>query len=312
MATDIPSIELIVGPLIIGALLTYFFMGVYMVQLQRYVSLSKRNGEKRMVHVIVALTTILELLQLVFITHNLYQVVVVHFADISGILRKSPWTGGMMPALNGLVAFLVQIFRIWRIRTFMKSVWGTEFLTPIIFLLSFSQCGAAIAATMLFMTSGRDGARLVVLKPAVVTWISLTIACDTLVALSIVIPLLKYKRTSQFSRSREIIDAVVLKTVENGTIIVLFSIPYLIVFIKYPNTMIAPAFEHVLSRLYANVLLATLNGRQRLRETGDGMSKADTTPWVLDGNGFAFATQSDSTSQSTTIQPPGEKSAPSV
>ncbi|KAJ2923376.1 hypothetical protein H1R20_g13720, partial [Candolleomyces eurysporus] len=41
----------------------------------------------------------------------------------------------------------------------------------------------------------------------------------------------------------------------------LFSIPYIIVYVKYPTTFLSVAGEFILGRLYANVLLATLNCR---------------------------------------------------
>ncbi|RXW18779.1 hypothetical protein EST38_g7065 [Candolleomyces aberdarensis] len=41
----------------------------------------------------------------------------------------------------------------------------------------------------------------------------------------------------------------------------LFSIPYIILYPKYPTTFLSVAGEFILGRLYANVLLATLNCR---------------------------------------------------
>ncbi|RXW16061.1 hypothetical protein EST38_g9791 [Candolleomyces aberdarensis] len=73
--------------------------------------------------------------------------------------------------------------------------------------------------------------------------------------------LLKFKGSTVYRRTKEVIDVVVSCTLENGSATMLFSIPYIILYVKYPTTFLAVAAEFILGRLYANVLLVTLNCR---------------------------------------------------
>lgn len=268
------------APLLVGSMSSYFFLGAYFVQLLQYISLARKHKERTAVHVIVGLTTTIELLQHALMMHTIYEMFIVRAGNYSFV--NTPWSSAALPALNGLVAFLVQIFRIWRVHAFMKSIWGTEYITPFIFLVCFLQCGAAVAATVLFVRSGNNAEQLSFLKPAMITWLSLTIVCDTLVTASIVLPLLKRKSTSECHRSQKIINGVILNAVENGSITLLFAIPYLVVFLKFPNTMLAVPFEYVIGRLYANVLLATLNGRERVKDPEINLNTSGTHTLVFE------------------------------
>lgn len=116
-----------------------------------------------------------------------------------------------------------------------------------------------------FIKSGHNAEHLDRLRVVVIAWLALTIVCDLLLTLSIVIPvslhllryfhdvafdlfntppltqLLELKASTVYRRTKEIIDVVVLRTVENGSITMLFSIPYIVLYVKYPTTFLGVA-----------------------------------------------------------------------
>ncbi|TEB36867.1 hypothetical protein FA13DRAFT_1787187 [Coprinellus micaceus] len=243
------------GPALFGALFGYYFMGLYTLQLYRHISASLCLKERPSVHVVVVLTTLLEFLQLICVTHIIIDILIQHPGDPS-VFQRLSLSSASLPALNGLVAFLVQSFRLRRIHSFVKQACGSTYVCPLTFLLCLCQCGAALGITAM---------------------------------------LLEWKASSAFDRSRRILNSVILKAVESGSITVLFTIPYLVVYVKYHQSTLGTAFEFIVGRLYANVLLATLNAREKVRQLefdGD-LSTRRHLPWIMDGEALSLGPSSE-------------------
>ncbi|TEB25803.1 hypothetical protein FA13DRAFT_1796125 [Coprinellus micaceus] len=282
------------GPALFGALFGYYFMGLYTLQLYRHISASLCLKERPSVHVVVVLTTLLEFLQLICVTHIIIDILIQHPGDPS-VFQRLSLSSASLPALNGLVAFLVQSFRLRRIHSFVKQACGSTYVCPLTFLLCLCQCGAALGITAMLIHQRDDVQQLSWLKPASITWLSLSMASDALVTATIVLPLLEWKASSAFDRSRRILNSVILKAVESGSITVLFTIPYLVVYVKYHQSTLGTAFEFIVGRLYANVLLATLNAREKVRQLefdGD-LSTRRHLPWIMDGEALSLGPSSE-------------------
>ncbi|KAK7682503.1 hypothetical protein QCA50_014303 [Cerrena zonata] len=70
-----------------------------------------------------------------------------------------------------------------------------------------------------------------------------------------------------------IIDSITLYTVENGLLTCLTTVISLICWLMMPHNLIFLGLHFVISKLYSNTFLATLNARNGLR----GRSRAQTT-----------------------------------
>ncbi|KAF6744347.1 hypothetical protein DFP72DRAFT_1078726 [Ephemerocybe angulata] len=221
----------------LGSLLSYFFSGVFFIQLFVYFTEFARNDRKFFVGLVLAIS-VAEILHLIMTTHTAYTIIAQGFGDLSA-LASSPWSGSALPFLNGFVSFCVQLF-------FACSFdWGW-----ILTLLKHS-------------------------NRTVIVWLSGTVACDVLMTGSIIIVLIFYKRSTTYRKSKTMIDTFIAHTIENGALTTVFAALNLVFFLVYPDNYMYICLEFMLGRLYANVLMSTLNRRDRSSVTGTAPEMTD-------------------------------------
>ncbi|KAJ7701205.1 hypothetical protein B0H17DRAFT_1046214 [Mycena rosella] len=75
---------------------------------------------------------------------------------------------------------------------------------------------------------------------------------------------------SRFKSTETILNRLIINTIETGAITAGLALVELILFKIWPNTYYHITTEYVLGRMYSNVLIATLNGRHRSRNTPRG------------------------------------------
>ena len=75
-------------------------------------------------------------------------------------------------------------------------------------------------------------------------------------------------RTS-LKNSDNIIDTLIIYTVNTGALTCSASTAHLVLFLASPNTGVHFAFHFVLAKLYTNSLYASLNSRTKFRRTGE-------------------------------------------
>ncbi|KAK7681926.1 hypothetical protein QCA50_014888 [Cerrena zonata] len=93
--------------------------------------------------------------------------------------------------------------------------------------------------------------------------LSLGTAVDVLIATSLCWYLNKGR--TGFRNMESVIDSIIVYTIETSAITSLTTISSLIFWLIMPNNLIFIALHFVISKLYANVLFATLNARKVLR-----------------------------------------------
>ncbi|KAJ3545260.1 hypothetical protein NMY22_g2511 [Coprinellus aureogranulatus] len=250
--TGNPYIQM-TGPLLMGSLVSFFLNGAFC------------HADLRFFVYLVCVVVVEEILHMVFSTHTTYAILAEGFADPT-VLVNSPFSGAALPALNGTVGFCTQIFFAWRVLILTKSVFG-KIAAGVIALTAGMQCAAAYGVTVQFTMLARDIALLRTLERTVITWLAGSFTCDIIISITMVIVLYLARGSTSYTSSKSVLNALIVHTIENGLITTACALVDLLTYLKIPNTFYYVCFEYILGRLYANVLLATLNGRQRMRQT---------------------------------------------
>ncbi|KAJ7112896.1 hypothetical protein C8R44DRAFT_881948 [Mycena epipterygia] len=251
---------LLVGPLFIGTILNWALLGALVIQLYNYYSYF-RITDRIFVKILVYSVATLEFCQTAFITHVVWQQVISQWGDFT-VLATSPWTSSATPVLNGVVSAIVQCFFAWRIWVFEKQAYGLV-IAVIVVLIALMQCAAAIAVGVEFSLLSRDLSRIGQLTHAAETWLARSFVCDTIIAVALTI-IRSYSKATY-----SLLNNLIVNTIETGAITAVLALTQLILFEVFPATLLHVALEFIVGRLYANVLLATLNGRHRAKKLNE-------------------------------------------
>ncbi|KAJ6452270.1 hypothetical protein C8R45DRAFT_1041082 [Mycena sanguinolenta] len=266
--SEVPQ-TLLAGPLFVGAVLNWALLGALMVQIYDYHS-HFRSRDRRPVRILVHFVSAIELVQTGFITHLAWW----HLVRNWGKSNDLPWTGIYIPVLNGLASASVQGFYAWRIWLFQTKslgVFGVRSVVRVsavvIVLTALTQFAASIWVAVQFQRASRDITHITLIRTPAETWLIGSFVCDLLIAVTMVFLLVSVRRESKTKRTMFVINNLIINTVETGAITAVLALAELILYELSPDTYMHITVEFVLGRLYCNVLLATLNGRNR--ETGE-------------------------------------------
>ncbi|KAJ2932926.1 hypothetical protein H1R20_g4161, partial [Candolleomyces eurysporus] len=251
------------GPLLMGSLLSFFLNGTFVLQIYHYY-MNYSSTDRRAFIFLVGFVVLIEILHTVMSTHNTYQILAEGFGNPE-VFQQTPFSGGTLPALNGLGGLCTQLFFAWRISVLSKSILG-KLTSALVVMGAFAQCAAAIGVTIQYSLLAQDLSLINTLQRTVIAWLGGSFACDMLISLAMVVILLRTREATAFGGSRNMLNALIVHTIENGAITTACAAAMLITYlgIKQANLYYA-CFEYILGRLYASVLLATLNGRKRMR-----------------------------------------------
>lgn len=246
-----------------GSLLSFFLHGIYAMQLYHYY-MTYASTDRRCFVYLIGVVTVIELLHMSFSTHSTYSILAVGFGNPASIV-DSPISASAIATLNGAAGFCTQVFFAWRIMALTKNLWGRA-AALLIALTAALQLVASFAASAFTGSLLSQPHLLRSLNRTVTVWLAGSLSCDVLITATMVIVLLLTRERTSHRRSKNILNTLIYHTVENGMITTVCALAELICWLVYPNTFLHIAFGYIIGRLYAIVLLATLNGRQRIRE----------------------------------------------
>ncbi|KAJ7513191.1 hypothetical protein B0H11DRAFT_2268130, partial [Mycena galericulata] len=253
------------GPYFIGTILVWALFGSLTIQLYDYHT-AARLPDKKWLQILVYAVFVVELLQTIFITHASWTTLIVNHGSIDSLVTNTPWSSVTISLLNGIVGAAVQCFFAWRIWMLSNSLTGRT-AAVVIIAVALMQCSAATAVTVEYILSGEnyDSLRLPRISRAIQTWIAGNFVCDTLITISMVIILVQAQRNSRFKNTETVLNRLIINTIETGAITAGLALIQLVLFLSFPSAYYDIALEFVSGRMYSNVLIATLNGRQRSR-----------------------------------------------
>ncbi|KAJ3874897.1 hypothetical protein F5051DRAFT_415566 [Lentinula edodes] len=259
------NIAALTGPYILGGLLSYGLFGILIVQIFFYhYELSKQDSI--WLNIFVYILALFDLGVTIMWTVFMWQL----FADNWGQLSVLSARGGIsntaaaIPLLSGIVASMAHCFYAWRVYKLTDSL-----LLPVpIVLISMTTCAMAGYA-------GIHGAQIGAshfseMDAEVSTWLGGSTVCDFLITSVLVFKLFSHGRRSMSPVTRSMLFRLITLTVETGLVTALTALSELLLFIIFRTNNLHFIPLLMLSKMYSNCLLATLNARVVIHPgTGD-------------------------------------------
>jgi len=235
---------------LLGVIFSSLLYGIILTQTYKYYQRFK--GDPLSAKLLVLAVFILNTASLFFVGHAAW-----YYLVTTGEFLMSIWSLNVELALSMVVSGLSETFLA--IQVYRLS--GKKWLTAILLTLAFVHFGSGeVAAIKLLLL--KKSARITSEKVPSILRLASAAICDTAIA-SALSYFLHRKRTG-FKRNDEIINYLILFSINSGLLTSVTSIASLITYIAAPRTWVYTALCFLMSRLYATTFLCSLNSRQIL------------------------------------------------
>ncbi|KAJ6595733.1 hypothetical protein DFH09DRAFT_146046 [Mycena vulgaris] len=242
--------ELAHGPMFIGFFFNVLLYGIMINQTCLYFKTFRMD--KTWTKTFVASVFVLDTLNTLFDFAYLYKALIIHFDDVP-YLARATWLFATDPALTAIIAFLVQLFFVWRVKVLTENLWVALFLFTC--GLTGLVGGLTTASEVFVEPHFKD---FIHFKAAVIVWLSAECICDILITAIFVVHLKSHK--SGMESSDALVDRIVRTTVQTGLATALCATIDLVLFLTDPIGLHL-IFNIPLCKLYTNSLLSSLNAR---------------------------------------------------
>ncbi|KAJ7320880.1 hypothetical protein DFH08DRAFT_388800 [Mycena albidolilacea] len=276
-----PGLGSTLGAVEIGGVFSTLFFGILTMQVYNYYRdyLNDRGLLKAMVMGIWSI----ELVHTMLLWHTIYSLTVTFFGHPEQIFTP-PETFYFTILCSSLITTAVQIFFANRIRVFS----GRKLVPAISCIMSCLYFGGMLAALILLCVH-RTLAVLETYRWLASTIFALTAVIDMLIAISMCYWLGRV-RNSDFPKTRNIIDTLIMWCIESTVAKSGASVVQLILFLTR-NDFLWLIFLLPKASLFSNSMLAALNGRNRIRSAGEDPASGH-GPTFITFNSAADPTQS--------------------
>ncbi|KII93111.1 hypothetical protein PLICRDRAFT_170894 [Plicaturopsis crispa FD-325 SS-3] len=271
------------GALLVGGLTALYLSGAVLAQTVIYYSVYPTDLARR--KVLVAAVWLLDLFHSGLVSATIWGYLIESYGVIDS-LDYIPWTLALTVALTAIITFTVQCFFAVRIHRLSKGKWYIT--APIVILALLRLCSACVSTGQMLHYKSFN---LFNDKYAWVFTLGLATSSvvDILVAGSLCYFLRVNREGSTSSNLRHTLDMLMLYAVETGTLTCFVNILSMICWLAMPHNRIFLGIHFVISKLYANSFLASLNSRSKLRE---GSQSEDPTIPAFSDNSFGNETRS--------------------
>ncbi|KAJ8090729.1 hypothetical protein PM082_018295 [Marasmius tenuissimus] len=249
------DISLKFGPMLIGVFMNMILFGILIMQTLFYYQTYSRDT--MWMRLFVAYLFILETANSAFDMAMMYEPLIAGFGSNEAVARF-PTLFMTEPILMALIAFPIQLFFAWRI----QRVTGIWWISAIIALLALASCAGGIW-TGVMVGVVKTFARKPELHTPALVWFLTSCVADVLITISLVRSL--SQRKTGFTVTDSVIDKIIRTTVQTGMITAVCAIGDVVFFMTLERTALNFIWDLMLSKLYANCLLSTLNSRASLR-----------------------------------------------
>ncbi|CAL1712651.1 unnamed protein product [Somion occarium] len=211
---------------------------------------------------LVAMLLMLELVDQAFIGHAVYTYAITDWGNPLALLRPPLWSLILQVTLGALAGALVKGCFAMRVYRFSQH---NVPVTLAILLLAAGQLAAAsvYTAQAFNVPTLADVDQLKVIG---ITALSLGVATDMATAGALCF-FLRHLKTG-YSKDDSLINRMTLYAINTGVLTSAVSLTTLVLYDVMPDNFIFMAFYFILSKLYVNSFLATLNTRRILRGRG--------------------------------------------
>jgi len=264
-----------VGAVVIGLGISSLVFGMLCIQVWTYYQ--RYPNDHWSYKVLVFVLWALEALHQTFVGHVAWFYVVENFGNFFVLLEPPVWTLTAQTLVGSLVGTIVKIcfgMRVWKFSR------GNCLVTGLIITMALAQFATAIVYTLKAFHLHLDQADQI--KTIGSAALSLGVVTDVFTAASLSYFL--HKMRTGFKRSDTLINRLIIYSVNTGTLTSVFSAAVLASYNLMPANIIYIALYFILSKLFANSCVATLNTRRFVHGRGTDHEEATIPTFLMVAN----------------------------
>jgi len=245
------------GALLVGGITAAVFSGIVTAQTFSYFNTYPKDATE--VKLLIGVVWFLDFCHTIFVSTSLWDHLIAHFGSVERI-DYVPWSLALTIAFTAILTFLVHLFFIYRI--FVLSNRNYFFAIPLTLLACARLCFACLTTAKLITL--RSLKRFVELYTfSFTSGLALSSLIDVLVTGLLCYLLLSHKQNSNLNG---VLDKLLLYTFENGSMTCAAAFTSLVCWLtNHSTSLVFMGLHFVISKLYANSLLASLNTRKGLQ-----------------------------------------------
>ncbi|KAJ7081204.1 hypothetical protein B0H15DRAFT_953214 [Mycena belliarum] len=251
-AQGAPDVTLLYGPMLIGVILNTllygFMLGLANTYYHRY------KSDRRWFRYLILYLVVAETANWICGVGIIYEPLIIRYGT-AHVLREAPVMLRSDAIFIALISTPIQFFIAWRIRALTGSS-----LVPLLICALGVVSLAGAAATSVLVSLHTKFADFTVAKPAILTWLVTTAACDVLLTSALVRSLWTRKHMGAASDD-SYLNKIIRLTVQTGAITASAALLDMILFLALPATTVNFMIDFPLSELYTISLISTLNAR---------------------------------------------------
>ncbi|KAH7909060.1 hypothetical protein BJ138DRAFT_1181297 [Hygrophoropsis aurantiaca] len=288
---DVPATY---GALLLGGMIAAGLSGIVTVQSFLYLKLYPDDSPRT--KATVAAIWVLDSAHTGLVCASIWIYLIANFGDTSKI-DMIPGSVAMTVALTAILTFIVHCFYAHRIHKLSHHDW--RITIPLGIFAFLRLCSATVTTAEMIHMDTFSGFK------AHFRWVftlglALSSLVDVLIALFLCVSLRRNRKAS--SSMDRVVNSVILYTLENGSLTSAATIVSMICWLAMPNNLIFMGLHFVISKLYANSLLATLNSRKQLQKDRAKRGLSGELPVAFPGFANRFRSQYSSRHDPTTTK----------
>ncbi|KAI0684948.1 hypothetical protein BC835DRAFT_1421765 [Cytidiella melzeri] len=269
------ALELAYGPLLITFCLAFTLYGIFLTQIYYYHIHYNNDGMK--LKNFVGVIGILETLHTALCMHVLYDYFIQHYGDPDNGIFKIIWSIPLTILCEVIIVTMTSAFYVRRIWYLSDQKWYAIVLPILLMTARDALSGVSIFYTYHYGTWPVFNAHQVATRN-----IEATFAVGLAADLAITATLVYYLSSSRtgFAHTNRKIQTLVHYTVSTGALTVVVS-AVVVGTVTLKNTLLFGGLVEIISKLYANSMLAMLNARKTIQNE---------EPSSRSGGAYQFAT----------------------
>ncbi|KAF9559107.1 hypothetical protein CPC08DRAFT_763544 [Agrocybe pediades] len=258
----IPKFDGTLGSLLVGGLIAMALWGVTCVQTYNY--FTRTNKDRLYLKVTVGLLWLLDTFDSALNGHILYYYMVSNYLNPLAIFHPV-WSIIIHVAVTAISNFIIR--SLFTVRVFRLSK-GNLYLTGWIMAISLADLVVGITITI---KAFKIQTFPELSKIADLMYLTFGVGTGSDLSLALALSWLLYGSRTGFRKTDSLIKVLMMYTVNTGMIVAIDASLGLILYIVMPNNFIFLGFYLLLSKLYLNAYLATLNARETLLDNETDM-----------------------------------------
>ncbi|VDC04857.1 unnamed protein product [Peniophora sp. CBMAI 1063] len=256
------TVNLFLAPDLIGTVIGWFLYGVLVLQIYHY--RRRRPIDPLAIRATVWGVFMLETILSVVATRVTYALLCEAWGDPRALFMFTV-ADAFVPIISGLVSGWVQTFYAWRIYGLSNHARPWSGIALLVLSLMLTSSAAALYSGIK-AAQQPDIFALDDSRPIILLWLSSTFCCDTIVASSMIFILHRMRRLLAIADNTDNpfetrLTSIIFMTLETCLLTTASIIVMLVFFLTLPHSRLLPMMGFVISKLYSNSLLASLNSR---------------------------------------------------